>query len=371
MDFLNSCRNDLELRCLFELLQKVFQKCDPTTLYCKPFRQTHHPLTRGYEDVFEKQKGIVLTEALYDRILLEHASSPQKHILYTSTILRGIKSPHTACFSTNFIEAIKNNNFDTFCELIKGNQYLGFIEDPEDPRYGFYESSTNPTEPYLMRRQEEVISRGAVPKIPPDYDSIEMGDLDPSSLTAEDFQNLPGTLWLHVNLKINYQPDIHTLDKQGESIVEGFLGEGLYLRSTPPPGKKTHEPYRLSRSRLLDLRLKNHQNPGLPLDVVERWEIFFNQHSSQLIEQPFHSRAVNHYREYLKNIKLYELTSLQDILRSHNGLSPLWVGLFSEFMRSEGFEGIVYDGPSGEEYALFNLEKAGPYDYWQRQRRKA
>jgi hypothetical protein len=66
-------------------------------------------------------------------------------------------------------------------------------------------------------------------------------------------------------------------------------------------------------------------------------------------------------------------TAPHTVLKSPNWPSPAYMRTFTNFMKSLGFDGLIYieggEGPNRKDhnsFVFYNLKKVGTYEYWQK-----
>lgn len=232
-----------------------------------------------------------------------------------------------------------------------------------------------------------------------------LGDIDPRTLSREAFENSHGILFHGAAKPFNYSPKYDYSSAEYFTDTDGSqtLGEGLYATdardaaenySRVRQGKDNAEPIVLVllpyQARMLDLRgpTDNSKNAPVPKELFEKWfqfykNYYFNNENRKNLPWYIQGSESGYWtllNEARKLDKVMDLRTMLDTggiidpaLRElhHNLPSPPWTRLFSNFMKQEGYDGLVYnEGGEGKNpkaspsYIFYNLEKIGTYDSW-------
>jgi hypothetical protein len=232
-----------------------------------------------------------------------------------------------------------------------------------------------------------------------------IGEVDPRGLTAEEFKNSPDLLFHGSKSHFNLNPN---LDYSGEQyFVENdgslTLGTGFYTTSDRSAAedyslirqkgeavrqKKETEPVILEllphKAAMLDLRNEksSDQNIPIPRTLFEKWRerfVRYYKEADRTKQHPFEGEYLRYLDEIAEFPDIDLRTMLQtgtDIrLRSNYYTAPPWGQLFADFMKSEGYDGVIYfERGEGENkkisasYAFYNLEKIGTFEDWQKRK---
>lgn len=139
-------------------------------------------------------------------------------------------------------------------------------------------------------------------------------------------------------------------------------------------------------ARVLDLRAEHDKtcNAPVPRDIAEAWKAAFLAYYHVRTRRDGFVGAIfdgfeDQYAAFLEKalalpaIDLRKLlgTTPDRALGSPNCATPPWMHLFADFMRQQGYDGLVYnEGGEGWQstvasYVFYNLEKIGTYESWQ------
>lgn len=228
---------------------------------------------------------------------------------------------------------------------------------------------------------------------------------NPENMSREQFLNSQELLFHGSREPIEYNPKF-VYDKDFYSTQDGSLTLGTGFYTTPD--KEQAENYSFVRqagteketlhtisllpknAEMLDLRDKTNSefNSFLPREIFEKWrEKFVRYYKSQdrsklpWYEEKFETT----YLQHLDKLAEYPNVDLRSMLWTGADKnvpdgwypSPPWVELFSDFMRDEGYDGVIYiEGGEGEKnkaaptFCFFNTEVIDTYEGWQKRRQK-
>lgn len=232
-----------------------------------------------------------------------------------------------------------------------------------------------------------------------------IGQVDPQTLSEEEFEQSSERLYhgaprdFPFSQEFDYKSPTYALETAGSTTI----GLGLYttdLRSAAesyssvrgaeeePIVIKTLLPY---EARVLDLRATTDvsKNAPFPKALAEKWNIRYKKYITD--RKPREGILGRHvdaseekyaaYLDRVMNLPSIDLrvmleTAPQPQLKSRRLPSPPWTSTFSQFMREEGFDGLVYvEGGEGQNkqqsasYVFYNLRKIGTYESWKSQTR--
>jgi len=224
-----------------------------------------------------------------------------------------------------------------------------------------------------------------------------IGEVDPRTITREVFEKSPELLFHGSRKPINFSPEFNYGSKEyltassSATLGLGFYAiadrnEAINYSNVRPSlsGSVQRDvahilPY---KARMLDLRRKNklNENAPVPRELVIKWRERFladlktktRTESTESMLEEFQDEWENEYTEFLNQIvtknREVDLRTLLDTVRYP---SPSWTALFSDFMREEGYDGVVYneggerkEGRGGASYVFYNLSKIGTYENW-------
>jgi hypothetical protein len=234
------------------------------------------------------------------------------------------------------------------------------------------------------------------------YGKRIIGIEDPQKLTREEF-NKSKELLFHGSIEpFAYSPRF-AYDENFCSTYDGSmtLGSGIYTT----PDRNQAENYSLVRQQtegslpyiavflpnkavMLDLREKNSlaKNAPIPKELFEKWReryvrFYKDQDRSKLpwYENRFETEYLAHLDKLAQfpNIDLRVMLWTGSDSRIKDGFypGPPWVDLFSQFMKDEGYDGVIYrEGGEGEKgkdsptFCFFNLEKINTFEGWQKRK---
>jgi len=247
--------------------------------------------------------------------------------------------------------------------------------------------------------------------IPPDQSIIEpigvriLGEVDPRTLSEEEFKKSADLLFHGAARAFEFFPnfDYHSEGYLRESDGSTTLGFGFYTVDTQQEAAnysvvRQHNseatpfvieilPY---QARVLDLRRKDDpsKNAPVPRELAEKWRKYYLEYYRNKkpregnIGALFDSSEAE-YLAYLNRVMQLKEIDLRVLLESapcreagsRNLPSPLWAQLFSDFMLTEGYDGVVYneggEGKSkgGATYVFYNLEKIGTFESWHKRKK--
>ncbi|MFZ5366268.1 MAG: hypothetical protein ACOZBZ_03145 [Patescibacteria group bacterium] len=228
---------------------------------------------------------------------------------------------------------------------------------------------------------------------------VILGKVDPKTLTKEEFAKSPDVLFHGAAKPFNYSPqyDYNSPEYYTEADGSQTIGQGFYttnnreaainyssvrqLGEKKEPVVLTLLPY---QAKVLDLRAKNDntRNASIPRTLFEKWRKFFTDyyHSSSRQNLPWYITSNEaEYLLYLARVSKLDQVDLRIMLetapkaevKSRNLPSPPWTNLFSNFMKQEGYDGLVYiEGGEDQSrkghasFVFYNLEKIGTYESW-------
>ena len=198
-----------------------------------------------------------------------------------------------------------------------------------------------------------------------------LGDVNPTTLTQEQFNRNPNLLYHGAASHFDFQPafDYRFAEYCTNSDGSQTLGEGFYTTDSISSAKNyslVRQPRGASQSivikvlpyqaRVLDLRSKQDQwmNAPIPKELFSKWFDHFKtyfMHAEIRKNLPYYT--ITNEQEYLqyliraKNMPAVDLrvmleTAPDPNLRSRYLPSPPWMKMFSNFMKLDGYDGIVY-----------------------------
>ena len=233
-----------------------------------------------------------------------------------------------------------------------------------------------------------------------------IGELDPSVMTLEEFERSSDLLF-HGSLRpmnflseFDYRSRDYLLDNDGSTT----LGFGFYATASKQEashyslirqGNKTGaQPIVISilpyQARVLDLRSKDDltKNASISREFANKWRAKFLDYLKIKLPRKGNDGTMideieAEYALYIDRVLVLDEIDLRVLLetapasevKSRNMPSPSWTVLFSDFMREEGYDGLIYnEGSEGKEreggasYVFFNLQKIGTYESWHKRR---
>lgn len=248
-----------------------------------------------------------------------------------------------------------------------------------------------------------MVNEGNIPSEPPKIPlepigEIILGTRDPKAMSREEFDSAPDLLFHGSSKPFTFSRDFdyRSMDylniDEGSSLTLGFgfyttdkenasdysQVRAQYATGEPKPYITTVLPY---QARCLDLRLKTDptQNAPVPQELVEAWSIYFknsiqNPHRYDDLE-PHMVRNLIHmdedYAQWLSNAPREQTAILKRLLRTNMFHAPHWMYTFGDYMKSQGYDGLVINEGSEKAkdklvtaYVFYNLEKIGTYDTW-------
>ena len=231
-----------------------------------------------------------------------------------------------------------------------------------------------------------------------------LGNIDPRTMTYETFEQSPDLLFHGSAKPINFSADLDYQSPEYLAENDGSmtLGFGFYTTddkdealnySVVRQGRgKVHSqiiatPILPYQARVLDLRNKNdlHKNTPVPREFSVKWREKFLKYLEAKPPRDgnieiFFSAVEGDYLKLLDEAIGLEEIDLRVLLgtwpspKLKNSMdlpAPPWTLLFPEFMKEEGYDGIVYnEGGEGKEakggasYVFYNLSKIGTYESW-------
>jgi len=229
-----------------------------------------------------------------------------------------------------------------------------------------------------------------------------LGDKDPRTLSEEEFEHSPDTLYHGATKDFEFSPkfDYESTAYGAETAGSTTIGVGLYTSKA----RAEAENYAIERgipneqfviitflphqARMLDLRsnIDPSMNASFPKDLAQKWRTRYTEYLKTRKQQPgplgiIIAASQAKYSDYLDrvmalpsaNLRILLETAPAPALKSRNRASPPWTGLFSHFMQQEGFDGVIYnEGGEGREarpgasYVFYNLNKVGTHKSWQK-----
>ncbi len=221
-------------------------------------------------------------------------------------------------------------------------------------------------------------------------------------MSQQEFESSPDILF-HGSAKpfkfrpvYSYQDSEYLKDNDGSST----LGFGFYtsnskteahnyshVRQGGKPELAYVTPVLPFQARVLDLRWKDDQtrNAPIPRELAEAWKsAFFDYYNNRKPREnsvgQIHNSMENEYTNHLAkalNLKAVDLRVLLQTagspeLKSSKYPGPPWSLLFPEFMRAQGYDGLIYNeggegwDSHGPSYVFYNLEKIGTFESWQK-----
>lgn len=233
-----------------------------------------------------------------------------------------------------------------------------------------------------------------------------IGGVDPKTLSEEAFNNSLEILFHGAARDFEFSQtfDYHSEEYLNENEGSATIGFGLYLTNKDEARNYSHVrggdtevqvikkflPY---QAKVLDLRDKIDPlvNAAVPKELAEKWRTRFLEYQQSKMPREDNIGKIfdlseSEYAEYLKrviNLPSIDLRVLLETapapaIKSRNLPSPLWSELFSEFMLSEGYDGLVYNeggegkgGKGGASFVFYNLEKIGTYESWQKKAKQS
>ncbi|OGL97453.1 hypothetical protein A2318_03575 [Candidatus Uhrbacteria bacterium RIFOXYB2_FULL_45_11] len=232
---------------------------------------------------------------------------------------------------------------------------------------------------------------------------VILGMRDPREMTKEEFEKSPDILFHGSATPLEFRPVFNFRDDEylRENDGSTTLGNGFYTTSSREDAE-CYSGVRKSQgetrqfvsevlpfnARVLDLRWKDDKskNAAVPTELAKAWTEYFSQYLKtrkprentwlgSMIEQ-METDYPNFLQRALKedsiDLRVLLQTSPHPKLQSKNLPSPVWSLLFSEFMISQGYDGLIYN-EGGEGWnandatrVFYNLKKIGTFESWQK-----
>ena len=234
-----------------------------------------------------------------------------------------------------------------------------------------------------------------------------LGEIDSRTLSREVFEQSPELLFHGSRVALNFSQE---LDYRSEEYLTGTdgsatLGFGFYTTddknaalnySTVRQGNTTYgslphpvvTPVLPYQARILDLRNKNDLKRNAPIakELVAKWREKFWKYLEEKAHREQNGTMVlsaveADYTECLQELSALDSVDMRVLLgtassgnikHSLNLIAPQWAHLFSDFMKEQGYDGLIYnEGGEGMErkdsatYVFYNPQKVGTYESWQ------
>ncbi len=233
-----------------------------------------------------------------------------------------------------------------------------------------------------------------------------LGDCDPRGMSREEFETNPNLVFhgsqkpFDFHSEFDYRAEDHIRENDGSTTIGvGFYttnmiaeAENYSHRRQNEKTEKLHISSLLPfQARVLDLRWKDDKarNAAVPMDLVNAWHTFYSDYIKNKkpregrLGQIFDSSEMK-YADYLDRavkLKAIDLRVLLETapskeLESRFIPSPYWTLLFSDFMLTQGYDGLTYNEggegweAKGSNTVFFNLKKIGTYKSWQEESQK-
>lgn len=226
-----------------------------------------------------------------------------------------------------------------------------------------------------------------------------LGTRDPRTLSPQEFQQSPDILFHGSAVMNRFDPAFDYSSPFYQEVSEGSqtLGVGFYTtdsraaaenyakerrHGSEPPIVTPLLPY---RARMLDFRAAQdpETNAIVPDEFILRWREYFGKTRAGMSEES-HWLIQNIFADYdsylgsvIKTATPVTLRQLLDTaptleqLGGHNSPHPPYMSIFSEFMQSQNYDGLIYiEGGEGLQrtnhasYVFFNLDKIGSFESW-------
>ena len=238
------------------------------------------------------------------------------------------------------------------------------------------------------------------------YGKRTIGTENPEKMTSEEFMNSKELLFHGSGIPFSYDLNFK-YDSDFYKTFDGSLTLGTGFYSTP--NKDQAENYSQERqvgtegkslnviavlpkkAEMLDLRGKNtlQENAPIPKELFEKWREKFVRYYKDQDKNSipwYEDKFQKSYLEHLDKLAEFPDIDLRSMLwtggdeRTHDGWypSPTWVDLFAQFMRDEGYDGVIYieggEGQKGESsptYCFFNTGVVDTYEGWQMRKSEA
>lgn len=226
-----------------------------------------------------------------------------------------------------------------------------------------------------------------------------IGVNNPEEMSRDEFSNSSELLFHGSRKSFNYNPKF-AYDTDFYTTQDGSLTLGTGFYATPD--RQQAENYSFVRQSgterrplnvisllpkkaiMLDLRQSDdlEENSSLPKELFERWREKFVRHykDQDRAKLPWYENAFEtKYLQHLDKLAKYPDIDLRSMLwtcpdkRAADGFypSPPWMDLFAQFMRDEGYDGVIYieggegaKGGSSPTFCFYNIEKIGTYESW-------
>lgn len=220
-----------------------------------------------------------------------------------------------------------------------------------------------------------------------------IGTIDPRTMTPEAFEQSPELLFHGASKAIDFSSefDYRSEGYLTENDGSATLGFGFYTtnkkeeasnyslvrqaRADAPTVVMQVLPY---QARVLDLRRKDNLSENAPVskEFMTKWRERFLAHRKTKKAREGNLGAIldsfeTEYAEYLNKMSSQSEIDLRTLLNTVRYPAPPWTLLFSDFMREEGYDGVIYneggegqEGKGGASYVFYNLSKIGTYESW-------
>jgi hypothetical protein len=228
-----------------------------------------------------------------------------------------------------------------------------------------------------------------------------IGLRDPRLMTKEEFDQSPEILYhgtfdpnFHYNPLFNYDSEEYINYSDGsQTLGVGFYTtDDLYAAEqyslvrkglTGPPIIQRFLPY---NAKMYDFRTADGKtNAFVPREFFDKWFEYFKDYCQNLDRSklPWFIKDMleKHYLHLNKlastkeqfDLRVMLGTAPHPVLKSPNWPSPPYMITFTNFMKSLGFDGLIYiEGGEGSNrknhnsFVFYNLKKVGTYEYWQK-----
>lgn len=233
-----------------------------------------------------------------------------------------------------------------------------------------------------------------------------LGESDPKLLTREEFETSSDLLFHGTACPVSFSPEYNYRSQEYITNNDGSTTLGFGFYSTDD--KQEASAYSIARqnvsdvepivisilpyqANVLDLRQKNdpRKNASIPKELAQKWKVSFLNH---LKIRPLRKGNIGaildsveyKYVEYLNSVLKLDEIDLRVLLgtapsgtkqiETLNYPSPPWTILFSDFMITQGYDGLVYNEGGeglkfngGASYVFYNLKKIGTYESWNKE----
>lgn len=230
---------------------------------------------------------------------------------------------------------------------------------------------------------------------------VTLGTRDPRTLAPEEFSRSTDLLYHGSRDPFVFSPDFNYASADYFQSTDGSqtLGEGFYTtddksqaenysreRKFPEVGFEpvitTLLPY---QARMFDFRQKEdpRRSGDVPKELFTKWHKYYADYrrvSRTQEDRPWWMSALeNGYMNYLARLAQSEAFTIRQMLetapapalKSRNLPNPPWSKLFANFMKEQGYDGIIEmeggEGPGKQaaaSFVFFNLRKIGTYETW-------